>query len=141
MYETKLFSFTCSFDEDSGSDLSDMSEGDDEDGEVEEEMEAMLHGRGYDSDEMDEDDDNPDDIDAEAQLLDDDDEDDEDENGREMWQLDDIEETPGIVHAENVIDTGNDRDGPNHIRHSSDPYEEVIKNRKKSRKSWDTDAM
>jgi E3 ubiquitin-protein ligase HUWE1 len=111
------------FDEDSGSDLSDMSEGDEDDDEVDEEMEAIMHGRGYDSDEMDEDDDNPDDIDAEARLLDGEDE--EEENGREMtWQLEDIEE-PGIVHAENVIDTGDERDEQNHIRNLSDPYEEV----------------
>ncbi|KAG2231174.1 hypothetical protein INT48_002955 [Thamnidium elegans] len=107
------------FDEDSGSDLSDMSEGDEDD----EADDALIHGRGYDSDDMDEDDDNPDDIDAEAQLLVD--EDDEDENGREMtWQLEDIEEEPGIVHAENVIDTGDDRDEQNHLRNLSDPYEE-----------------
>ncbi|GAA5813130.1 hypothetical protein MFLAVUS_006599 [Mucor flavus] len=107
------------FDEDSGSDLSDMSEGD-EDDEVED---ALIHGRGYDSDEMDEDDDSTDDIDAEAQLLVD--EDDEDENGREMtWQLEDIEEESGIVHAENVIDAGDDRDEQNHLRNLSDPYEE-----------------
>lgn len=101
-----------------------MSEGDEDDGEVDEEMEAIIHGRGYDSDEMDEDDDNPDDIDAEAQLLVD--EDDEEENGREMtWQLEDIEEEPGIVHAENVIDANDDGDEQNHIRNISDPYEEV----------------
>lgn len=97
-----------------------MSEGD-EDDEVED---ALIHGRGYDSDEMDEDDDSTDDIDAEAQLLVD--EDDEDENGREMtWQLEDIEEESGIVHAENVIDAGDDRDEQNHLRNLSDPYEEV----------------
>jgi E3 ubiquitin-protein ligase HUWE1 len=104
-----------------------MSEGDEDDDEVDEEMEAMIHGRGgYGSDEMDEDDDNPDDIDAETQLLDDEDE--EEENGREMtWQLEDIEEEPGIVHAENVVDTGDERDEQNHIRNLSDPYEEVRK--------------
>lgn len=112
------------FDEESGSDLSDMSEGDDDEGEVDEEMEAIMHGRGYDSDEMEEDDDNPDDIDAEAQLLDEDEEEDEEENDREMtWQLEDIEEEPGIVHAENVEDVDEDGDN-NHIRHISDPYEE-----------------
>jgi E3 ubiquitin-protein ligase HUWE1 len=117
------------FDEDSGSDLSDMSEGDEDGDEVDEEMEAIMHGRGYDSDDMDEDDDNPDDIDAEAQLLDEDEDDEEDENGREMtWQLEDIEEEPGIVHAENVEDVSDERDG-NHIRHLSDPYEEVSDNR------------
>ncbi|CAO3635514.1 unnamed protein product [Mucor hiemalis] len=112
------------FDEESGSDLSDMSEGDEDEGEVDEEMEAIMHGHGYDTDEMDEDDDNPDDIDAEAQLLDEDEDDEEEENDREMtWQLDDIEEEPGIVHAENVDDVGEDGDN-NHIRNISDPYEE-----------------
>lgn len=97
-----------------------MSEGDEDD----EADDALIHGRGYDSDEMDEDNDSSDDIDAEAQLLVD--EDDEDENGREMtWQLEDIEEESGIVHAENVIDTGDDRDEQNHLRNLSDPYEEV----------------
>lgn len=79
---------------------------------------------GFDSDEMDEDD-LPDDIDAEAQLISDEDDEDE-EGGRELtWHLEDIEEEPGIVHAETVIDTGDERDEPNHIRHLSDPYEEV----------------
>ncbi|KAI8364986.1 hypothetical protein EDC96DRAFT_443776, partial [Choanephora cucurbitarum] len=111
------------YDEESGSDLSDMSEGDDE-GPVEE-MEAIIHGGEYDSDEMDEDDDNSDDIDAEAQLIDDDDEDDEEEGGREMtWHLEDIEEEPGIVRAEAVIETGDDRDNQSHMRHITDPYEE-----------------
>ena len=110
------------FDEDSGSDLSDMSEGDEDDDQVDEEMEAIMHGRGYDSDEMDEDDDNPDDIDAEAQLLEEDDDEDDEENGREMtWQLEDIEEETGIVHAENV--DGDEERG--HIRNLSDPYDEV----------------
>ena len=104
-----------SFDEQSGSDLSDMdeSEQDNDDGDV-----------GFDSDEMDEDD-LPDDIDAEAQLISDED-DEEEEGGRELtWHLEDIEEEPGIVHAETVIDTGDEHDEPNHIRHLSDPYEEV----------------
>ena len=100
-----------------------MSEGDDE-GPVEE-MEAIIHGGEYDSDEMDEDDDNSDDIDAEAQLIDDDE--DEEEGGREMtWHLEDIEEEPGIVRAEAVIETGDDRDNQSHMRHITDPYEEVI---------------
>lgn len=102
-----------------------MDEGDEEN-EVSEEMEAIIHGRGYGSDEMDEDDEDPDDIDAEAQLLDDDDEDDDEEEGnREMtWHLEDIEEEPGIVHAEAVIDTGDQAD-QDHVRQLSDPYEEV----------------
>lgn len=101
-----------------------MSEGDGNEDEVDEEMEAIMHGRDYDSDEMDEDDDNPDDIDAEAQLLDDEDEE-EEENGREMtWQLEDIEEEPGIVHAENV-DAGDDREEQTHHRSLPSPYEEV----------------
>lgn len=91
----------------------DESEQDNDDGDV-----------GFDSDEMDEDD-LPDDIDAEAQLISDED-DEEEEGGRELtWHLEDIEEEPGIVHAETVIDTGDEHDEPNHIRHLSDPYEEV----------------
>ncbi|RCI05196.1 hypothetical protein CU098_002474, partial [Rhizopus stolonifer] len=109
------------FEEESGSDLSDMDEEDEEDGPVEE-MEAIIHGGEYDSDEMDEDQDDSDDIDAEAQLIDDDEEED---GSREMtWHLEDIEEEPGIVHAEAVIDTGDDRDDQNHMRHLSDHYEE-----------------
>ncbi|KAI8637213.1 hypothetical protein BD408DRAFT_447787 [Parasitella parasitica] len=99
------------FDEQSGSDLSDMDESDQENEE----------GVNFDSDEMDEDED---DIDAEAQLISDQDED-EDEGGRELtWHLEDIEEEPGIVHPETVIDTGDERDEPNHMRHLSDPYDE-----------------
>ncbi|GAN06879.1 conserved hypothetical protein [Mucor ambiguus] len=99
------------FDEQSGSDLSDMDESDQENEE------------DFDSDDMDQDE-MADDIDAEAQLISDEDDDDE-EGGRELtWHLEDIEQEPGIVHAENVIDTGDERDEPNHIRHLSDPYEE-----------------
>ncbi|KAK4518814.1 ribosomal RNA biogenesis protein rrp5 [Mucor velutinosus] len=99
------------FDEQSGSDLSDMDESDQEDEE------------DFDSDDMDQDE-MADDIDAEAQLISDEDDDGE-EGGRELtWHLEDIEQEPGIVHAETVIDTGDERDEPNHIRHLSDPFEE-----------------
>ncbi|KAI8978993.1 hypothetical protein BDB01DRAFT_852215 [Pilobolus umbonatus] len=106
------------FDEDSGSDLSDMSEGDDDE-EVDEEM--VIRGRGYDSDEMDEDEDENE-IEVEAEIID---ESDEDEDGsREMtWHLEDIEEEPGIVHAETVIDTGDERDEQSHLGRISDAFE------------------
>lgn len=90
----------------------------------------MIHGHGYDSDEMDEDDEDSDDIDAEAQLIDEDE--DDDDSGREMtWHLEDIEEEPGIVHADTVIETGDERDEQNHLRNLSDPYDEVKKKKKK----------
>ncbi|EIE81892.1 hypothetical protein RO3G_06597 [Rhizopus delemar RA 99-880] len=88
------------FDEDSGSDLSDMSEGEgDEDGD--EEMEAVING--YDSDEMDEDDDSED-MSAEAELIGD------EEGNREMtWHLEDIEDDSSIIRAESIINEEDER--------------------------------
>ncbi|KAI8340111.1 hypothetical protein BC941DRAFT_468384 [Chlamydoabsidia padenii] len=111
------------FDEDTGSDLSDMSEEEMED-DVDQEMEVVLHRHHYDTD-MDEDEDDDHDHDDDSDNTGNDDgsssnsESDDDEDGRELtWHLEDIDEDGGVlVGAEITIESEDEQHDRHHHQH------------------------
>jgi E3 ubiquitin-protein ligase HUWE1 len=91
-----------------------MSEGEDDDEEVNEEMDAIINGHGYNSDDMDEDD---------PHLLDENEE--EEEDGREMtWHLEDIDEDSGLVH-DPLTENGDVNIDQTNGQRMSEQFEEV----------------
>ncbi|KAI8368284.1 uncharacterized protein BYT42DRAFT_522115 [Radiomyces spectabilis] len=125
------------YDEESGSDMSDMSEEELDDDDMDQEMDVVMHRHRYDSD-MDEDEDESDeddhdhddsDEDSDHSLNTDESDDMDDEDGREMtWHLEDIQDEDGpVLHVRTEIEIDTD-DEPTehhrHRRHAPDAYDD-----------------